>query len=216
MKKWIGFLALIALPVYADSKPSYDYVELGYEQVIIDTVDSANSGFRLKFDEVTGDGIGFEGSFSFWENYFAFADFGVASFNLGSDVASFLEELGPATGSAISIGTQLLGVGYHTNGHKQLVVKAASLRQEIDSNFLKEATFGYDFELGFRFLHSNDFEFEASLSYTDPDFNEGPSGDVSGRARVRYHLLDNLALGLTASNKINARAFSLNLRYKFK
>jgi len=215
VKHLASLLALSLAPAYGHAEIRYDYLEFGYERVTIEGLDSANTDFQLRFDDVTDHGLGFEGSYSFGTNTFVFADFSVAEFDLGNDVVSFLQEFDFNADPNVTLSTQALGIGYHTLGSRQLVLKVASLRQEIGSNFLKEATFGYEVGLGFRMMIRHNIEWEAGITYVDPDFNEGATGQFAGSTDLRYYLSQQLAAGLTATNKHHATRIGLDIRYQF-
>lgn len=198
---------------------SYDYIEIGYEKVTIDSFESADDLIRLSFDnKKDGDGFSFEGSFSFADNYFAYADFDNIRFDLSNDEVDTLNSLGTDlnVGSSIDRNTQEIGVGYHTDGNNQFVAKAAFLRQAIDAkNLIKEGAIGYSLEFGGRGLLSNNFEWEANLEYTDPDANDGPSAEIGVNTSLRYHFENNFSTDFSASTADGDVTYGLNLRYNF-
>ena len=177
---------------------------------------SANTDFELQFDDIDGHGLVFEGSYSFADNYFVYADFDFTSIDLSSNVVDFLNDIGSINiDPDVVLNTQVLGLGFHTDGDTQFVTKAGILRQKIDANFLKEGTFGYDVEIGGRGLFSNNFEWEANLNYFDPDSNEGESGEIGANASLRYHFSNNFSTDFSTSIKDDETTFGLNLRYNF-
>jgi len=219
VKNIVCFVVLSFLHVYATAQTSYDYFEIGYENVRIEKLDSANANFRLSFDQISGYGRGFEGSYSIGESYFVFADFDFTSFDLDSNVVEFLNGNGStgssSIGSSVSLSTQVLGVGYHTDGDRQFVAKGALLRRDVNSDFLKEASIGYIAELGFRVLIRKNIEWEVNLGYADPDTNDGPSGKLGGNTSIRYHFSNNFSTDIATSNEKDEKTYSLNLRYNF-
>ena len=205
------------LATTANADISYDYLEVGYEKVTIDGIESADGLIGLNFDDLDGDGLVFEGSFSFAENYFAYADFDFTSFDLSNNAVDFLNSLGTNLniGPSVDLSTQVLGVGYHTDGDTQFVAKAGFLRQDIDSGFIVEGAIGYVVELGGRGLLGNNFEWEANLDYTDPDANDGPSGKIGVNTSLRYHFGNNFSTDFSAATMDDGVTYGLNLRYNF-
>ena len=198
------------LAASANAQISYDYIDAGYKQVKFNVLELTSDNLRLVRDNFYADGFVLEGSFSFGGNYFAYADFDF----LSVDFASFDLGVISAVDPVVDLSTQVLGVGYHTDGDRQFVAKAAFLRQEIDSKFWKEATIGYVIELGGRGLHNN-FEWEASIDYTDFDAGDDPSGELGLNTALRYHFGNNFAADLSASAADNVVTYGLNFRFNF-
>jgi len=215
VKKFVYLFALASLPIYADSEISYDYIEAGYRQIGIEKLNSANTNFSLRFDEISGDAPVFEGSISIGKNRFIYADLDFSSFMLDSEVVEFLSDFEPDVESAVRINSQALGLGYHTAGNRQWVVKGALLRRDVSSSFLKEASIGFEIELGFRFLFNNNIEWEATVGYADPDGNDGPSGTWGGNSSIRYHFSNNISTDISASTEQEQKTYGLNVRYNF-
>ena len=218
MKDLLSIFTLTMLATSAHAQISYDYIEAGYKKVTIDTFEIIDDNTELVFKDLDGDGPIFEGSFSFGGNYFAYADFDFTSLDLGSDLGIALEValgIDLSVDPAIDLGTQVLGVGYHTDGDRQFVAKAALLRREIDTEFWKEATIGYVIELGGRGLLSDNFEWEANVDYTDFDAGNGGSGEAGLNAAIRYHFGNNFSTGFSASTAEDQVAYGLNFRFNF-
>jgi hypothetical protein len=211
MKNLMSILTLTMLSTGANAQISYDYIETGYEKVTIDNFELSGDNNILIFGDVDGDGLVFEGSFSFGENYFAYADFDFSSL----DLASFDLGNNQFVDPVIDLNTQVLGVGYHSDGGRQFVAKAAFLRREFDSDFFKVATLGYVVELGGRGLINDDFEWEANLDYTDPDANDGPSGKLGVSTSLRYHFGNNFSTDFSASTADDGVTYGLNFRFNF-
>ena len=109
----------------------------------------------------------------------------------------------------------MLGVGYHTDGDRQFVAKAAFLRRQIDSDFFKEATIGYVIDLGGRGLLNDNFEWEASVDYSDFDAGDDPSGEIGVNTALRYHFGNNFSTDLSASAADDVVTYGLNFRFNF-
>ncbi len=212
MKILVSILSLTVLATTANAQISYDYVEAGYEKMSLNSFELASDNLEVTaVDDLDGGGFVFEGSFSFGEKYFAFADFDFSrvdfpSFDLGND--QFVDP-------AIDLRTQILGMGYHTTGRKQFVAKVAFLRNDIDSVFFKEATIGYAIDLGGRGLLNNNFEWEASVEYTDVDAGDDNSGETGVNTALRYHLGNNFSTALQASTGNDVVTYGLNFRFNF-
>ena len=202
MKKLFSIIGLATFATNANAEISYDYIDVGYKKASIDTLQLIDDNNQLIFGDIDGDGPAFEGSFSFAQNYFAFAHFDFARIELDSDLS-------------FDLNTQLLGVGYHTDGDRQLVAKVGLLRREIDSNFWKEATLGYSAQLGGRGLLTDKFEWEANLEYSDFDANEGDGGDLGINAALRFHFDDNFSTDFSTSTDDDEVALGLNFRFNF-
>ena len=211
MKNLMSILILTMFATSANAEISYDYIEAGYEKVTIDNLELTSENFKLVIDDLDGDGLVFKGSFSFAGNYFAYADFDFSGFDFGSfDLGMDL-----IVDPVIDLSTQVLGVGYHTDGDRQFVAKAAFLRKEIDSIFFKEATIGYVIELGGRGLLNDNFEWEASVDYADFDAGDGPGGEIGVNTALRYHFGNNFSTGLSASAADDVVTYGLNFRFNF-
>ena len=214
IKTLFSILSFALLSTSTNADINYDYFEIGYENTKLSNLESANTDFELKFNDINVHGLGFEGSYSLGESYFVYADFDFTNFNLSSDIVDFLDDAGSVNVDPdIVLNTQVLGLGFHTDGDTQFVTKAGILRQKIDSNFLKEGTFGYDIELGGRGLFSNNFEWEANINYFDPDLNKGDSGDIGVNTSLRYHFSNNFSTDFSISKKDDELALGLNLRF---
>lgn len=218
LKKLLSVLTFTMLATSANAQISYDYFEAGYEKVTFEPFKLMDADTQLVFDSLDGDGPIFEGSFSFGRNYFAYADFDFTSMNIGGDLGSVLG-IDLSGDSAIDLSTQVLGVGYHTDGDRQFVAKAAFLRREIDSEFWKVATLGYVIELGGRGLLNDNFEWEANVDYTDYDGgDDGADGDgemFGVSAALRYHFGNNFSTDLSASTTKDDVTYGLNFRFNF-
>ncbi|MRX26593.1 hypothetical protein [Kangiella sp. HZ709] len=220
MKKVINIsaLALVLISLPSKSKDiSYDYFEFGYEFISVGEFESASGEVRLKFPDRSSQGLVLEWSNSLDDNYFIYADFDFTNLNLGTDIANFLADLGNVSSISpdVTINTQVFGLGFHTQGDMQFVSKLGVLRQKIDSDFVKEGTFGYELELGGRGLFTNNLEWEANLVYFDPDLNMGASGKLGANASLRYHFNSNFSTDVTTSFKENETTYGLNFRYNF-
>ena len=218
MKKLMSILTLTVLATSANAQISYDYFEVGYEKVTFDTLEFNEDNVNVRFKDLDGDGLNFEGSFSFGGNYFAYADFDFTSIDLGSDLSSALDialDIDIGADSVIDLRSQVLGVGYHTDGDRQFVAKVAFARGETDAEFLKLATLGYVIELGGRGLLNDNFEWEANIDLTDFDANDGPSGKVGANAALRYHFGNNFSTDFSASTAEDVVAYGLNIRFNF-
>ena len=216
MKKIISFLYLALFTLNINADISYDYFEFGYERLNVDSLKSANTDFKLNFDDIDGNGLVFEGSYSLSKNYFVYADFDFTSFDLDGDVVDFINDLGNTNNlPKVDRNTQVLGLGFHSDGNTQFVVKTGILRQKIDSTFLKEGTFGYHLELGGRGLFSDSLEWEANLNMYDPDLNKGAGGDLGANASLRYHFNERFSTDFATSVKDGQATFGLNFRFNF-
>jgi len=216
MKNIISILVLTIATTNINADISYDYLEIGYKNTGIDSLESANTDFLLRFNEKDLNGPTFEGSFSFGENYFAYFDFDFGDFNIGTDITDFLDGIGFENPDPnVQLDTQVFGLGYHTTGDTQFVAKLGMLRQEIDANFIKEGAIGYDLELGGRGLFGNNFEWEANLNYFDPDANEGDSGKLGANASLRYHFNDKFSTDISTSSRDGDTAIGVNFRFNF-
>ncbi len=204
----ISILALSST-VVAD-EVSYDYLELGYSYSRVSEFETGSDALRFVFDDKTRQGLAFEGSFSFADNYFTYIDFDFSSLDLGENIGDFLN-----SDPKVNIDTQVFGLGFHTRGQTQFVSKFGVLRQNIDSAFLKEATFGYEAELGGRGFLTDNLEWESNLNFSDPDLNAGSSGKLGVNASLRYHVTNSFATDFTASFKEGEKTYSLNFRYNF-
>lgn len=214
MKNLLSVLTFTILATSVNAQISYDYLEAGYEKVTFEPFKLIDADTQLVFDSLDGDGPIFEGSFSFGRNYFAYADFDFTSMNIGGDLGSVLGiEL--SGDSAIDLSTQVLGVGYHTDGDRQFVAKVGFSRWAVDSVFWKEATLGYAIELGGRGLLSDNFEWEANIDYIDFDANDGPSGELGVNAALRYHFGNSFSTNFSASTTENEVTYGLNFRFNF-
>ncbi|MEM7278726.1 MAG: hypothetical protein AAF385_11435 [Pseudomonadota bacterium] len=223
MKPLLGILILTMLSASANGQISYDYFEAGLEKTTFEPFRLTNANTNLIFESLDGDGPVFEGSFSFSDNYFAYADFDFTSMDLGRDFLSSLEDVFPGidlgSSPAIDLSTQALGIGYHTDGNTQFVAKAAFLRRSIDSDFWKVSTLGYVVELGGRGLLSDNIEWEANVDYTDYDAGDSgaePSGESFGvNAALRYHFGNHFSTDLSASTTKDEVTYGLNFRFNF-
>lgn len=223
MKNLMSILTLTVLATSADAQISYDYFEAGYEKVTFDPFELTDPSTRLVFDSLDGDGLVFEGSFSFGGNYFAYADFDFSSMDLDRDTGIALGNIFPdlniSVEPVIDLSTQVLGFGYHTDGDTQFVAKAAFLRRAIDSEFWKVATLGYVIELGGRGLLNDHFEWEANVDYTDYDGGDDGadgSGEMFGaNTALRYHFGNNFSTDFSASTTKDEVTYGLNFRFNF-
>jgi hypothetical protein len=218
MKRLVSILTLTMLATSAYAQISYDYFEAGYKKVTFDTLEFSEDNVNARFKDLDGDGLIFEGSFSFGGNYFAYADFDFASIDLGSDLSSAIDsalDIDISADSVIDLSTQVLGVGYHTDGDRQFVAKVGFARGETDSEFLKLATLGYVIELGGRGLINDNFEWEANIDITDFDANDGPSAEIGANTALRYHFGNNFSTGLSASTTKDDVTYGLNFRFNF-
>jgi len=229
MKDLMSILTLTMLATSANAQISYDYIEAGYEKVTFEPFKLMDENYNLVFNPLDGDGPIFEGSFSFGGNYFAYADFDFTSMSLGRDLGAALGDLLATRLSllgivlsadpVIDLSTQVLGVGYHTDGDTQFVAKGAFLRRSIDSEFWKVATIGYVIELGGRGLLSDHFEWEANVDYSDYDGGDDGadgSGEMFGvSTALRYHFGNNFSTDFSASATEDEVTYGLNFRFNF-
>ena len=223
MKNLVSILTLTVLATSANAQIRYDYFEAGYEKVTFDPFELTDADTELVFNDLDGDGPVFEGSFSFGGNYFAYADFDFISMDLnrgfGTALGNIFSDLDLSDDLVIDLSTQMLGVGYHTDGDRQFVAKAAFLRRAIDSEFWKVATLGYVIELGGRGLLNDNFEWEANVDYTDydgGDDGDDGSGEMLGvSAALRYHFGNNFSTDFSASTTKDEVTYGLNFRFNF-
>ena len=214
MKKLLSVLTFTMLATSANAQISYDYFEAGYEKVTFEPFELTDPSTKLVFTDLDGDGPIFEGALSFGENYFAYADFDFTRMDISSDLAIVLG-IDLSVDSVIDLSTQVLGVGYHTDGDRQFVAKVGFSRWAVDSVFWKEATLGYAIELGGRGLLSDNFEWEANIDYIDFDANDGPSGELGVNAALRYHFGNSFSTDFSASTTENEVTYGLNFRFNF-
>ena len=223
MKRLLSILTLATIATSANAQISYDYFEAGYEKVTFEPFELMDADTNLVFNPLDGDGPIFEGSFSFGGNYFAYADFDFTSMDLNRDLGialgNIFSDIDISVEPVIDLSTQVLGVGYHTEGDSQFVAKAAFLRRAIDSEFWKVATLGYVIELGGRGLLNDNFEWEANVDYTDYDGGDDGadgSGEMFGvSAALRYHFGNNFSTDFSASTTEDEVTYGLNFRFNF-
>ena len=188
MKRIIAVLAALLLTAPALAQEiSYNFVQLGYQNVEIDVGPG----------DVDGDGFTLSGSFEIGEQFHVFGGYGSADFGSGVD----LNEL-------------LLGVGFNTEvaNNTDFVASLAFVEAEVDAGgFGSVDDNGYQASIGLRSMVAPQFELAGSINYVD----FGDSDDTSLDAAGWYYFNDNVAGGVGVSFGDDITSYGLAVRVFF-
>lgn len=204
-------LTLALLTTSADAEISYDYVAAGFNNASFDSFEFAADNLLLAVGDLDAEGYALEGSYSFGGNYFAYTDLNFSSFSLPDFDLGNERFVSPD----VDLSTQVVGGGYHSDGDQQFVAKVAFLRRSVDAVFFKEATLGYVIDLGGRGLINENFEWEASVDFTDFDAGDDPKGQLGVNAALRYHFGKSFSTDVSASTTEDVVRYGLNFRLNF-
>lgn len=189
-RKLSGIVLVFALsPAFAEDL-SYNYIEIGYQQVDFDT--------DLVGIDVDGDGFGIRGAFELGENWFVPVSYGTLDLDFGVE----LDRLSA-------------GLGYHTplsNG-ADFIATLSYLRAEASvGGFGSVDEDGYVASAGVRGLIGDRVELTGSIGYSD--LGNGADGTVVN-AGAQYSLTESFALGFDIELDEDVTLYALVARLYF-
>lgn len=178
---------LLAIPAAAE-RPSFNYVEAGYQEVDLDV-----SGL-----DVDGDGWFVSGSFEIGDDWFAFIGYSDTGFDFNVDLTQLNVGLGWRTG--ISDSTDVFASAAYIDAE----VDAPGVSGFDDS--------GYGVSVGIRSNVTDLIELYGAIAYSD--LGDGADGTEVGGG-ILFNVTDAFAVGLGASTDDDVTAYGVNARFYF-
>lgn len=182
-----AFAVLLALPAMAE-RPSFNYVEAGYQEVDFDV----GGGF-----DVDGDGFILGGAFEFNESFFGFLNYSDIGFDFSVDLTQLEAGVGWQTGLSDNASF------FATAGYAEAEVDAPGFGSVDDSGF----TVG----IGVRGNMSDLIELFAKINYVD--YGDGDSTSFGGG--IFFNITEQFALGVGAKTDDDITGYGANVRLYF-
>ncbi len=184
-----GICALfLAVPAMADS-PSFNFVQLGYQEVELDV----GAGF-----DVDGDGFALGGSVEFGPQFFGFVSYSDIGFDFDVDLSQLQ-----------------VGVGWKTDVSESsaFFARAAYVQAEVDvPGFGSEDESGYGLGVGIRSNVSPLIELYAEIAYAD--LGDGADSTAFGGG-IFFNFTEMFALGAGAATDDDVTSYGITARLYF-
>lgn len=190
IRKILGIMLFVLTAPALAGDLSYNYIEVGYQNVEIDDV-----GFGSSID---GDGFLVRGSFEVGDNWFVGAGYSQANFDFNIDY----DEMS-------------LGLGYHApiSERADVFASLSFVRAEASiEGFEPQKEDGYGLSVGVRGMATENVELAASVGYVD--LGDGADGTAFALGAL-YNFTDNFAVGVEVDLDEDATAYGLGARFYF-
>ncbi|MDH4049689.1 MAG: porin family protein [Gammaproteobacteria bacterium] len=187
MNRFVSFMLLMFLSTAGAAEGlNYNFVEVGYAKVDIDSPD------------VDGDGFGIGGSFAISDEFHLFGNYQMADFDFNVDLTQFDVGIGFNTPIADAI---------------DVVASLAYVYTEVEaSGFGSVDDNGFGLGVGLRALVSPQVELHGGVTYVDLSDS---GSDTALDAGFRFNFNERFALGLAASWGDDVSIYSLAGRIYF-